>query len=82
MSPWQERIMNIHDNFSKVHPDKIKYKVFKRAVNQLQNVHGDKPLLTKDLALIKKDIEYPEDCITTPQRRAYKRKLKKAGKIN
>ena len=82
MSPWQERIMNIHDNFSKVHPDKIKYKVFKRAVNQLQNVYGDKPLLTKDLALIKKDIEYPEDCITTSQRRAYKRKLKKDGKIN
>lgn len=77
INDWQKRVMNIHKEFSTVDPDKVKYKVFKRSVNQLQGVHGDKPLLTKDLFLKKKDIEYPEDCITTSQRRAYKKSLNK-----
>ena len=82
MNSWQERVMKVHENFSNIHPDEIKYKSFKRAVNQLQGVHGDKPLTTKQLFLVKKDIEYPEECITTAQRRAYKRQLNKNGKSN
>lgn len=77
MSKWQARIMEVHEKFSTVDPDEIKYKVFKRSVNQLQGVHGDKPMFTSELYLIKRDIEYPEDCLTNAQRRAYKRKLKK-----
>lgn len=79
-SPWANRVMEILEKFKTVHPDEIKYKVFKRAVNQLQNVHGDKPMKTKDLPLIKKDIEYPEDCITVSQRRKYKREFNKKKK--
>ena len=77
MSPWQERVMKIHEEFKSVDPDKITYKVFKRSVNQLQGVHGDRPMLAKDLPLFKKDIDYPEDCITIAQRKKYKREYNK-----
>lgn len=77
---WAKRVMEILDKFKTVNPDEIKYKVFKRSVNQLQNVHGDKPMKAGELPLFKKDIEYPEDCITVSQRRKYKRELNKKNK--
>lgn len=79
-SSWQKTVIKTLDNFKEVEPDSIKYKVFKRAVNQLQKVHGDRPMLAGELFLIKKDIEYPEDCITISARRKYKRELNKSKK--
>lgn len=85
MTNWQERVLRITDEFKTVDPAKVTYKVFLRSVNQLQGLKGDKPMLAKDLLLFKKDIDYPEDCITLAQRKKYKRehnkKLKADGKI-
>lgn len=85
MTNWQERVLRITDEFKTVDPAKVTYKVFLRSVNQLQGLKGDKPMLAKDLLLFKKDIDYPEDCITLSQRKKYKRehnkKLKADGKI-
>ena len=77
---WTDKVLETLDKFEKVNPDEINYKVFKRSVNQLQNVHGDRPMLAGDLYLINKDIEYPEDCITQSQRKKYKRELNKKSK--
>lgn len=79
-SKWTDKVLETLDKFEKVNPDEINYKVFKRSVNQLQNVHGDRPMLAGDLYLINKDIEYPEDCITQSQRKKYKRELNKKSK--
>jgi hypothetical protein len=78
-SKWTDTIMQTLDKFKSTNPDEIKYKVFKRSANQLQKVHGDRPMIAGELFLKKKDIEYPEDCITLSQRRAYKRKINKNG---
>ena len=75
-SKWTDKVLEVLEKFKTVQPDEIKYKVFKRSVNQLQNIHGDRPMLAGELFLFKRDIEYPEDCITQSQRRKYKRDLK------
>lgn len=80
MNNWQKRVMETLEKFSTIEPEKVTYKVFRRSVNQLQGVHGDKPMLTEELMLIKKDIEYPEEYITKAQRRAYKKMLKSGTK--
>lgn len=81
---WQERVLKTLKEFSTIDASKVTYKVFLRSVNQLQGLKGDHPMLAKDLPLFKKDIEYPEDCITMSQRKKYKReynkKLKADGK--
>lgn len=81
-SNWQERVIKTLENFQTVDPAKITYKVFLRSVNQLQKLKGDKPMYARDLLLFKKDIEYPEDCITLAQRKKYKRDYNKKQKTN
>ena len=76
-SKWTDKIMEVLNKFKTVKPEEIKYKVFRRSVNQLQKVHGDRPMLAGELFLGKKEIEYPEDCITQSQRRAFRKKIKK-----
>ena len=76
-SKWADKVLEVLRKFKTVHPDEIKYKVFKRSVNQLQKIHGDRPMLAGSLFLTNKDIEYPEDCITQNQRKKYKRELNK-----
>lgn len=76
-SKYADKVLEILKKFKKVDPHTINYKVFKRSANQLQKVHGDRPMLAGELFLNKKEIEYPEDCITASQRKAYKRKLNK-----
>lgn len=71
--PWSDKVIETLDKFSTVKPESISYKSFRRAANQLQGVHGDRPMLAGELYLVKKDIDYPEDCITVKQRRAYKK---------
>lgn len=75
-SLWADKVIEVLHKFKSVDPLDITYKSFRRAANQLQQVHGDIPMLAGELYLYKRDIEYPEDCITVKQRRAYKRKLK------
>lgn len=76
-SKWTDKVLEVLEKFQTVDPLSINYKSFRRSANQLQNVHGDRPMLAGELFLINKEIEYPEDCITTRQRKAYKRNLKK-----
>lgn len=79
MDPWQERALQILDEFLKVDPKKVTYKVHLRSVRQLQRVNGiplsgDKPLKAKE-CLIKDNarIPYPEDCLTLEERKKFKK---------
>ena len=79
---WQERTMEVLEKFKTCVPSTITYKVHRRSVNQLQRkkgipLSGDRPMLAKDCVIHSVDCEYPEDCITTSQRRAFKKKLDK-----
>ena len=75
--------LNVLTKFKTCIPSTITYKVHRRSVNQLQrdkNGHplsGDKPMLAGDCTIFNKDLDYPEDCITEKQRKAFKRKAKK-----
>lgn len=88
---WQQRSIEILKQFQNVDPKTIKFKVHLRSVRQLQKcedghpISGNRPLLAKDCtigSLFK--IPYPEDCITSEERKKFKRahvrKEKRDGK--
>lgn len=76
LDKWQQRTVDTLEEF--LHPDALKktYKVHLRASRQLQNFHGDKPLLAKNCHIFEKDnTPYPEDCISLKDRKAFKKKF-------
>jgi len=82
-SKWQERLIETLDKFKTVEPSTIKFKVHRRSVNQLQrdkNGHplsGNKPMLAGNCKLHTSEFDYPEDCITVTQRKAFRKTIKK-----
>lgn len=78
---WQKRTIDTLKEFK--HPDaqKKRYKVHLRAVNQLQGLKGDRPLLAKQCHIIDKDdTPYPEDCITLEARKKFKKSYQNKNK--
>lgn len=70
---WQKRTIDTLKEFK--HPDaqKKSYKVHLRAVNQLQGLKGDRPLLAGDCHIVDiDDTPYPEDCISLKDRKKFK----------
>ena len=76
---WRVRFQEILDKFKHgEEKDFSKFKVFFRSFKVFRrDEYPYKPLLAKDLLIEKDDIEYPEDCISYTQRKAYKKKYLK-----
>jgi hypothetical protein len=79
-SLWQERATQILEEFKNVDPKTVKFKVHLRSVNQIQrckNGHplsGNRPLLAKECIIGESfKVPYPEDCITSAERKKFKR---------
>ncbi len=76
--------MTIYKRFlNEKDPKKVPYKVNRRSIMQIQHdkdgwpISGIPSLLAKNLKIVqKREIDYPEDCITEKDRRAHRRKLK------
>lgn len=85
--PWKKDIYKLRTKFLETPPLEISYKMHQRCARQLQRDEngvpwsGDKPMLTKELIIFDDTIEYPEDCYTIKDRRKYKAKLKRQGKV-
>jgi hypothetical protein len=83
LTVWQERTIEVLNKFKTCIPETITFKVHRRSVNQLQRgedgypLPGNKPLLAKDCKIYSRDFDYPEDCITTSQRRAFRKTINK-----
>lgn len=80
LDSWQERALQILDEFQNVDPKKVTYKVHLRSVRQVQKdedghpISGNRPLLAKDCIIGDTfKIPYPEDCITAEERKKFKR---------
>ena len=80
---WLQQLSDKLDDFKSNPPEKFQsFKVFFRSYKVLRpDLYEYKPLLARDLLLEYEDIEYPENCISYSQRKAYKRKLKKKGEL-
>lgn len=80
---WQKRTVEVLHKFKTCDPETITFKVHRRSVNQLQRgedghpLPGDRPLLAKDCQIYSRDFDYPEDCITNSQRRAFRKMINK-----
>ena len=79
---WIENLSETLKKFKENPPEKFQsFKVFFRSYKVLRpDLYEYKALLARDLLLEYEDIEYPEDCISYSQRKAYKRKLKNKEK--
>lgn len=76
---WIQQLTDVLYKFKNNPPEKFQsFKVFFRSYKVLRpDLYEYKPLLARDLLLEYDDIEYPEDCISYSQRKAYRRKLNK-----
>lgn len=79
---WIDNLSETLKKFKENPPEKFQsFKVFFRSYKVLRpDLYEYKALLARDLLLEYEDIEYPEDCISYSQRKAYKRKLKNKEK--
>lgn len=79
---WINQLSETYRKFKENPPEKFQsFKVFFRSYKVLRpDLYEYKDLFAKDLLLEYEDIEYPEDCISYSQRKAYKRKLKNKEK--
>lgn len=77
---FQKSVISLIEKFSNMDPEKLTYRVHRRSVRALQGNPGQF-LYAKNCKLVKSDIEYPDDCITTKERKAYKNKLRREGKL-
>lgn len=79
---WIDNLSETLKKFKENPPEKFQsFKVFFRSYKVLRpDLYEYKSLLARDLLLEYEDIEYPEDCISYSQRKAYKRKLKNKEK--
>lgn len=79
---WIQQLTDVLYKFRNNPPEKFQsFKVFFRSYKVLRpDLFEYKPLLARDLLLEYDDIEYPEDCISYSQRKAYRRKLNKRKK--
>ena len=79
---WIQQLTDVLYKFRNNPPEKFQsFKVFFRSYKVLRpDLFEYKPLLARDLLLEYDDIEYPEDCISYSQRKAYRRKLNKKKK--
>lgn len=78
-SEWYLRLKEIYKKFKKgTEKEFSSYKVFLRSFKVMRpDLFTYKPLIAKDLQIEEDDIEYPENCISYSQRKAYKKKLLK-----
>lgn len=79
---WIQQLTDVLYKFRNNPPEKFQsFKVFFRSYKVLRpDLFEYKPLLARDLLLEYDEIEYPEDCISYSQRKAYRRKLNKKKK--
>lgn len=79
---WLDQLEDTLKKFRESPPEKFSsFKVFFRSYKVLRpDLYDYKHLYAKDLLLEYDDIEYPENCISYSQRKAYKRKLLKNKK--
>lgn len=80
---WKQQLLDVYNKFKTSPPEKFSsFKVFFRSYKVLRpDLYTYKPLLARNLLLIYEDIEYPENCISYSQRKAYRKKLKQQGKL-
>lgn len=78
LDQWQKRAVDTLEEF--LHPDALKktYKVHLRSSRQLQNYHGDRPLLAKQCHILEVDnTPYPDDCLGLKDRKKFKQKYER-----
>lgn len=82
-NPWIVRISEVYNKFKNgTEKEFSSFKVFFRSFKVMRpDLYTYKDLKAKHLLLEYEDIEYPEDCISYSQRKKYKTKLKKQGKL-
>jgi len=86
-SVWCQEIYKLRKKFLETPPLEISYKMHQRCARQLQRDKdgipwsGDYSMLSKNLQIFN-NINFPNDCITPAQRRKYKNKMKKEGKLD
>lgn len=72
----QKKILELLAKFKTIDPESLSYKVHRRSVKQLQSLPNGNKLLVKNLKLEKtENIEYPENCLSDVQRKAYRKKM-------
>lgn len=76
LQPIQKRTMTLVHKFSTIKPEELTYRVHRRSVRSLQNLNNIPSLKVKDIILIPKSIDYPENCITESQRKKFRKTLK------
>lgn len=78
-NPWRVRVSEVYNKFKDGTPEQFSsFKVYLRSFKVLRpDLYTYKPLLAKDLRIEEDFIEYPPECITFSQRKAYKKKLDK-----
>lgn len=75
-NPFTTKVWEVYDKFMKGTEKQFSsFKVFFRSFKVMRpDLYEYKPLYAKNLLLEYEDIEYPEDCISFSQRKAYKKK--------
>lgn len=81
---FQKQILTKYKKYSTVDPMSIQFRSFRRAAQSLQidektgrPVSGAKPLLAKDLQLMKFEDNYPDDVVTPKQRVKFNKEKRK-----
>lgn len=82
-NPWIVRLLEVYNKFKKgTEKEFSSFKVFFRSFKVMRpDLYTYKDLFAKQLLLEYEDIEYPENCISYSQRKQYKARLKKQGKL-
>lgn len=82
-NPWIVRLLEVYNKFKKgTEKEFSSFKVFFRSFKVMRpDLYTYKDLFAKQLLLEYEDIQYPENCISYSQRKQYKARLKKQGKL-